>query len=1762
MPLSDWTNEALGAPVLSPKPRTGSAPHSDSWAMDALTESASPEATSPSLLDRIGSGLETVTAPLGILKRGVDAASRAASSYAIGAPVAETETTGSLARAGLGLDPGQGEEAASTAGRLAGRAVEFGTDLATDPLSYLIPGGGKTARVAAAAFAPGMLVGAAREGAHAFENFSQNGFTPEVAEQALGSALSGGFGLLSARHALTPTGVVGATPEHPLLRQMADEARPVEPAAPVPVDAPAPGLRRPSFLDEGLDLAPSPGPELGYGRGGVPIGEIPPTPRDAQVARDLINAPDDPLFAAAKQQQLQSRQAELDALAQQGLPSQRAQADQVQQEALQMAREQVARESMDTVAQARQEGIQEGARILGDVVQNEMQRRVQSPVGAPRPQELILPEPTERVDMQRLRDIANPPPPDVVEQAVTDAPVSEITPQPREGDRRQQSIPVPEDRRLVDRRAQLAQEVGLDPEHPAVRRLIEESDKRTAAEEMASTDELTGVGSGPAYRRELAEMAARGEKPAHVSEIDVQGIGATNNHPELGERYADAMLAATGRALKEAVGDAGKVYRKGGDEFVVNWKDAASAKEGHARAKQALENVEVHISDESGKVLDQWLGVDHYEADGPTFEEASKNLYARKREFKAGRQQLLGDSYNPKADLPSRASSLLREKGNQGEAGLQVPGGAGIRGSEGVTGEVGVEPLAPEAPVVPSLAHGQAVDATLQQMEQRLRHRDVTEGRRVPIRGEGQGGSYTGRVEGYIGAPSVKEQLGLDHLTESPDRIAKAIQQDGNNPIYREARAAAERADPFGFVEEADGLKDSVETPGGDASFDPASFDKPTPATMAPEPSAVTPNVRGNAPLGVPRPRLFDRDAAYERMRQRGKKANDLGSATAEGVGALRDAAEIGASYIEDYARNKSGSVPDFASWARVVGQKLANVIPNVSNFLRQIYDEAVSLFRGRSSARETAPEVATEVAPAAPASPPAPPGKPPADTTSAAPMGRPVEPGESPRVEAKVENVREVAPETPLSRDTVRTHESLDPRIRKRVDDVTADPKEEAAFFKRASEGKLDDVDMQAMDSLVAGKREAYESARQELIKAQTEGGDTGPQNVAYLKAAFDQVALDYAKAARSDVEAGTKIARALSARARVMEAAGKSTPDQFLRKVFRQIPDVSDAQATEMLRVLKEEPHKLGDLLHASLKPGFLDKTLEAWKAGLVSAPGTQIANILGNVGEQVMRVGETATAAAVDKLMGGQKTRLGGEAKYELRGAYDGARKSLGQLGTEMRDIFTLAPEKIDLAQSFEHQVGKVGGKSGRAIRIPFRLLGAFDRFFQGMGGEAELYKRAFRRAGGDVAKADGIIRNPPADLMAEVSKAKIERVFQDPNKAAQMLTMLRGQNKLLHVVLPFIQTPANIARMAIQRSPAGFVEGFRALSKYNEALKSGADAAEVARLKGEAVDKLARPLLGTGIMLTFGALAKAGGMTGSGPADAKERNVLRDQGWQPYSFVVKGPDGKNIYIPFNRFEPISSLMGFAADMVEAGDSKSGNELFAKGVGSVVQNLTSKSYLQGIADAAELINDPMGAGAKYVTNLGGTIIPNVVAKTAQAIDPTVRDTRAETTGLAGVPQAILRTVESRIPGLSSTLPARRGGTGEPIERRGNALTRFAFPVQPSKEEEGLPFAQALIDLDAVPSAPRKEIKMRGRPVRLTDEEYSALQDADEKTTQKLRKVAESPAFKRLNDEQKRGVIRNAYERGRSDARNRVLRSASFRQRASAVLKARSNA
>ncbi len=353
-------------------------------------------------------------------------------------------------------------------------------------------------------------------------------------------------------------------------------------------------------------------------------------------------------------------------------------------------------------------------------------------------------------------------------------------------------------------------------------------------------------------------------------------------------------------------------------------------------------------------------------------------------------------------------------------------------------------------------------------------------------------------------------------------------------------------------------------------------------------------------------------------------------------------------------------------------------------------------------------------------------------------------------------------------------------------------------------------------------------------------------------------------------------------------------------------------------------------------------------------------------------------------------------------------------------------------------------------------------------------------------------------------------------------------------LTRVFLPFMQVPANIAKVAVEHSPLKLLD-----SRF---YKKGGYAG------GQISDELAKPLLGALVAMPVVWAAHEGLITGAGPTDPKERELWRATGAQPNS-ILTTVDGKPTYISYGRMEPFATLMSMAADFTEVAQGKARGQMADKIVGTVLNAINDKTFLAGLSDVVLAWHDPKRYAESLVKDTAGNLVPasSLMRATAHAIDPTVRE---RTT----VPEALA----ANIPGLSMTLSPKATGTGEPIVRPYAAVSSLTpFAMSEARPEARL--ERLMLDIDFHPSTPEKILTIpgsHGRKVELTRDEYAAFQEADRVTTERLQGLADR--LKTLPPEQQKAYLERAYSEAARRVRERLYGTSSFRERARTALDA----
>ncbi len=573
------------------------------------------------------------------------------------------------------------------------------------------------------------------------------------------------------------------------------------------------------------------------------------------------------------------------------------------------------------------------------------------------------------------------------------------------------------------------------------------------------------------------------------------------------------------------------------------------------------------------------------------------------------------------------------------------------------------------------------------------------------------------------------------------------------------------------------------------------------------------------------------------------------------------------------------------------------------------------------------------------------------------------------------------------------------------------------------------------------------------------------------------------------------------------------------------------------DALKRVDPEDHKaVRDLAISVMTPSLRDKIYEVWVNGILSGPKTHLANVVGNTTALTTRLLERNIATGVDIARAAVTGRPRSLSNYGIMaGLMEGLKKGLASLKED------LSSDKLDFRGKFnEHGVPAIKGKTGEIIRIPTRMLSAIDNLFKVIVGTTEAHRWAASKA-----VSEGLTGKAFTNRVAEILSATPEKnpaLYEAMQKAirgeAEYLTFTRGLGPVgrkitglrdatpgLRYVIPFIKTPMNIAAFALERTPVGLLYH---LTKGN---LRGTDSAKVA-------EEVSKQIVGGIIMTATAAMVKSGVLTGSGPADYNLNRNKQATGWQPYSMKVG-----DTYVSYQRLEPLSSVVGMVADMLETKDETKKHDIAAKVINSIATNLTNKTFLQGLENMFLLFSDPLRYTGQMAKGYIGGAMPfsSLLGQAAQAIDPTIRQTEA--TGFRlGIPDALA----AKIPGVSTLLPPKETTAGVTVQRPGPLAARLVSPFPISETKPGANLEREFDALGYVPSKASEKLTLPGgKKVDLTEQDMKLFSQADAKAANRLRKLVDTQGWQGIrNPELKKKKIRMIYDAYRDPVRASLIR------------------
>lgn len=533
---------------------------------------------------------------------------------------------------------------------------------------------------------------------------------------------------------------------------------------------------------------------------------------------------------------------------------------------------------------------------------------------------------------------------------------------------------------------------------------------------------------------------------------------------------------------------------------------------------------------------------------------------------------------------------------------------------------------------------------------------------------------------------------------------------------------------------------------------------------------------------------------------------------------------------------------------------------------------------------------------------------------------------------------------------------------------------------------------------------------------------------------------------------------------------------------------------------------------------KSTLYQRIMGIWRAGLLTGIKTSGLNTLSNMVHGVSEVVKDVPAAAFDTL----QSLYTGERKlvFTTKGSTAGVKEGIQRGWNYLRT-------GVDERQSdskWEHYAINYGtsptAKAFRAYEETiFRIMGAEDMPFYYAAKARSLYNQSLAQArnsnlkGADKeAYLQDVLTHPTDDMItAAVHDAEVA-VFQNRTALGDIGAAIQQAGGT--IVVPFSRTPSALAMQVFNYTPAGAIkEAAQQIrkGKYDQRLMSQA---------------LGRTTVGTGALYLGGVLLKNGLMSLGYPDNERERELWAAEGRKENAIKI-GNKWRSAYV----LGPIGNVLligGYIEQSMQ--ETGSATKAMSAAVAGGAKTLMDETFLRGLNQTLEALNDPERSWDTYFSTLAGSAVPTIVADIARATDTTER-----------MSYGPLDRVKSRIPGLRETLQPRVNVFGNDVPRYGgNPLEVMIDPTRPVKIRDDVVVDELrrLWDND-VRVAPTKVGNREGY-ASLTEYENTVLwRRAGYLTYQGLHNLIQQPYYEKLPDEDKGSRIERVVGEAKNLAR-----------------------
>lgn len=457
-------------------------------------------------------------------------------------------------------------------------------------------------------------------------------------------------------------------------------------------------------------------------------------------------------------------------------------------------------------------------------------------------------------------------------------------------------------------------------------------------------------------------------------------------------------------------------------------------------------------------------------------------------------------------------------------------------------------------------------------------------------------------------------------------------------------------------------------------------------------------------------------------------------------------------------------------------------------------------------------------------------------------------------------------------------------------------------------------------------------------------------------------------------------------------------------------------------------------------------MDAIMEFWRASILTGPQTHIVN----AGSNALNIAwdllpRRATEATVNALLGvvGQGSdRAASFAEFapmakQLRRAVQlAARNALRSWNLESRTFEAYArAEAIQLdftGVGAEYIPPALGGKIGKVMRsLSFRAMTAADEFFKSLYSQMEVAAQAHRIAARQENLKGKAYDDRIAALMEPGSLAWLRAIdgakrvtFQEDldgdnprliRRLDQVAALAKqGRNmpwigRPLTFFLPFIDTPLNVFKQAVEISPLGsflaIADGIRALRRR---IYAGKLSKEAAKAEAEAIyDRIRFVQDLTNQTVAWAAVIALQGLVE--PDEDDEDGLPVITGTVPYKTTRRGErDNSYAVMPpqtirvgslqfsYARVEPFATMLASSVDLLVTMNRHGGMKpaVVSEAMARFKDQVKDKTFLQGISSLIDAIEDPDRFGERVAANIATGFVPNIIRQPLRESDTVVRD------------------------------------------------------------------------------------------------------------------------------------------------------------------------